>query len=399
MANIRIKLDLRKQKADGSYAVILTFFHRATLRIATGLSSTIEEWDEAAGVFRGNSPVIRSNNARLRSILTTAEVLLLNLSVSGELAKMTSREVQERVLRELNIRQVRGGGALLDDYLERAKTGKSERTQNLFYYTQKRVLELVGKKRVADIDARWCEEYRDKLEAKYAAHTVRSDLTRIGQALAMAVDEGHIPRNPMRVIKKPRVVVKKKALPVELIRQLRDLKTNYKASAFARDVFMLQLYLIGVNLVDLYAAEGLTNGRLEYIRHKTKKLYSIKVEPEAMALIEKLRGDNGVVEFNYSSYKAALGSVDGALSRLGIVNKLSTNWARHTWATLAAELEIPIETISHALGHQIGSPVTAIYVAYNQKKVDDANRRVIDYINADLRAKTGKNGQKRASKK
>lgn len=398
MANIRIKLDLRKQKADGTYPVVLTFYHRATLRIATGLSSTVEEWDEAAGVFRGNSPVIRSNNARLRSILTTAEVLLLNLSVSGELAKMTSREVQERVLRELNMRQVRGGGALLDDYLERAKTGKSERTQNLFYYTQKRVLELVGKKRVADIDARWCEEYRDKLEAKYAAHTVRSDLTRISQALAMAVEDGHIPRNPMRVIKKPRVLVKKKALPVELIRELRDIKTNYKASAFARDVFMLQLYLIGINLVDLYAAEGLTNGRLEYIRHKTKKLYSIKVEPEAMALIEKLRGKDSLVDFNYSSYKAALGSIDGALSRLGITKGLSTNWARHTWATIAAELEIPIEAISHALGHQIGSPVTAIYVAYNQKKVDDANRRVIDYINADLLG-TGKNGQKRAKGK
>ena len=399
MANIRIKLDLRKQKADGTYPVIISFFHRATLRIATGLSSTVDEWDEAAGVFRGNSPVIRSNNARLRSILTTAEVLLLNLSVSGELAKMTSREVQERVLRELNMRQVRGGGALLDDYLERAKVGKSERTQELFYYTQKRLLELVGKKRVADIDARWCEEYRDKLEVRYAAHTVRSDLTRISQALTMAVDDGHIPRNPMRVIKKPRAIVRKKALPVEFIRRLRDVRTNYKASAYARDIFMLQLYLIGINLVDLYEAKGLTNGRLEYIRHKTKKLYSIKVEPEAMALIEKLRGDDGVVEFNYSSYKAALGSIDGALSRLGITKGLSTNWARHTWATIAAELEIPIETISHALGHQIGSPVTAIYVAYNQKKVDDANRRVIDYINADLRAKTGKNGQKRASKK
>ena len=399
MANIRTKLDLRKQKADGSFPVVLTFYHRATVRLATGLSATVNEWDEAAGMFRGNSPAIRSNNARLRHILTTTEVLMLGLSVSGELEKMTSREVQERVMRELNMRQARGGGALLDDYLERAKAGKSERTQELFYYTQKRVQELAGKKRVADIDARWCEEYRDKLEAKYAAHTVRSDMTRISKALAMAVDEGHLPRNPMRVVKKPRATVRKKALPVEKIRRLRDMVTNYKASAYARDIFMLQLYLIGINLIDLYTAEGLTNDRLEYVRRKTKKPYSIKVEPEAMMLIEKLRGDSGLVAFNYSSYKATLGSIDGALSRLGVASGLSTNWARHTWATIAAELEIPIETISHALGHQIGSPVTAIYVAYNQKKVDDANRRVIDYINADLRAKTGKNGQKRAKGK
>lgn len=387
MANIRIKLDLRKQRGDGSYPIVITFYHRATIRLATGVAATPEEWDDAAGMLRGNTPVVRSNNARLRHYQSAAEVLLLNLSVNGELAKLTSREVQERVLRELNLKQSRGGGALLDDYLERAKAGKSEGTQELFHYTQKRLLELAGRKRVADIDAKWCEEYRDKLELKYAAHTVRSDLTRISQALAMAVEDGHIPRNPMRVIKKPRALVKKKALPVELIRQLRDMQTNYKTSAYARDIFLLQLYLIGINLKDLYTATSLTNGRLEYERHKTKKLYSVKVEPEAMSLIERLRGKDSLVDFSYSSYKTALGSIDSALSRLGIVDKLSTNWARHTWATIAAELEIPIETISHALGHQIGSPVTAIYVAYNQKKVDDANRRIIDYINADLKGK------------
>ena len=400
MANIRIKLDLRKQKVDGTYPVIITFVvNRVTLRIATGLSSAVDEWDEAAGMFRGNSPTIRSNNARLRHYLSTAEVLLLNLSVSGDLAKMTSREVQERVLRELNIRQVRGCGALLDDYLERTKAGLSERTQELIYYTQKRLLELVGRKRVADIDTRWCEMYRDKLIGEhYAAHTVRSDLARIGRAITLAVEDGHISRNPMRTVKKPRAQVRKKALSVEQIRQLRDLKTNYRASAQARDVFMLQLYLIGINLKDLYTATSLTDGRLDYVRHKTKKIYSIKIEPEAMKLIDKLRGESSLIGLSYKSYRSTLASVDHALSHLPVVKKLSTNWARHTWATLAAELEIPIETISHALGHQIGSPVTSIYVAYNQKKVDEANRRVIDYINADL-LKKGKKGRKKAKGK
>lgn len=388
MANIRIKLDLRKQKADGSYPIILTFFHRATLRITTGLSATVDEWDEAAGMYRGNSPTIRSNNARLRHYLSTTEVVLLNLSVAGELAMMTSREVQERVLRELNLRQSRGGGALLDDYLERSKAGKSERTQELIYYTQKRLLELVGQKRVADIDVKWCESYRDKLvERKYAANTVRSDLARISRAITLAVNDGHVPRNPMRVVKKPRSQVRKKALTIEKLRQLRDSNTNYKAAAFARDVFMLQLYLIGINLKDLYTAGQLNNGRIEYVRHKTKRLYSVKVEPEAMELIEKMRGKERLVDLHYGSYKTALSSITGALSRLGIADGLSTNWARHTWATLAAELGVPIETISHALGHQIGSPVTLIYIAYNQKKVDEANRRVIDYINADLKGK------------
>ena len=63
---------------------------------------------------------------------------------------------------------------------------------------------------------------------------------------------------------------------------------------------------------------------------------------------------------------------------------LTTYWARHTWATLAAELDIPKETIAAALGHEIGSPITSIYINFDQKKVDKANRMVIDYLKEGL---------------
>lgn len=59
---------------------------------------------------------------------------------------------------------------------------------------------------------------------------------------------------------------------------------------------------------------------------------------------------------------------------------LTTYWARHTWATIASELDIPIETIGLALGHKVGSSVTNIYIRYNPAKIDDANRKVIDYV-------------------
>ena len=122
------------------------------------------------------------------------------------------------------------------------------------------------------------------------------------------------------------------------------------------------------------------------MRHKTKIPYSVKIEPEALRLIEAMPGAGKLVDIPYKDAISAVSSVTGSLQRLGVHADLSTNWARHTWATIAAELEIPIETISHALGHQIGSPVTAIYVAFNQRKVDEANRKVIEYVNADLKS-------------
>ena len=67
-------------------------------------------------------------------------------------------------------------------------------------------------------------------------------------------------------------------------------------------------------------------------------------------------------------------------SKTGIIPNLTTYWARHTWATLAAELEIPKETIAATLGHR-GNDVTDIYINFSQKKIDDAIRRVISYVN------------------
>ena len=49
------------------------------------------------------------------------------------------------------------------------------------------------------------------------------------------------------------------------------------------------------------------------------------------------------------------------------------------WATIAAELDIPKDTIALALGHG-GSTVTDIYINYDLRKVDVANRQIIDLI-------------------
>ena len=62
-----------------------------------------------------------------------------------------------------------------------------------------------------------------------------------------------------------------------------------------------------------------------------------------------------------------------------IVPGLTTYWARHTWATIAASLDVPKETIAHALGHG-NDTVTDIYIDFDKRKVDEANRKVLDFV-------------------
>ncbi|MGM9794933.1 MAG: hypothetical protein ACI3ZZ_01755 [Candidatus Aphodosoma sp.] len=59
--------------------------------------------------------------------------------------------------------------------------------------------------------------------------------------------------------------------------------------------------------------------------------------------------------------------------------ELTTYWARHTWATIASSLDIPKDTIAAALGHGAYT-VTDIYIDFDRQKIDNANRKVLDWV-------------------
>jgi integrase len=148
------------------------------------------------------------------------------------------------------------------------------------------------------------------------------------------------------------------------------------------DVFKLMFYLIGINHADLLTlpADADEGGRIDYTRRKTHRLYSIKVEPEAKAIIDRYRGSKNLLNVadgctNYRSFALRLNK-----NLSDIMPGLTAYWARHSWATIAASLDIPEDTIALALGHSSAHTTTAIYIQRDLRKVDAANRRVIDFV-------------------
>ena len=244
----------------------------------------------------------------------------------------------------------------------------------------------------------WMRQYGLSMNAA-AIH-----LRNIRAVMNYAIGNGYTNNYPFRKFKIRHEPTMKRSLTVGQIRQLRDYPVEKWQEEY-RDMWLLMFYLIGINAADLFQAkpEQYRNGRLEYVRQKTHKAYSIKVEKEAAVLIEKYRGKDWLLSplDRYSSYKDYLNHMGDALKKIGTSEKvpdkvgkrrkiiyhpafegLSSYWARHSWATIASELDISIDTISQALGHSYGLSVTDIYIRHNAKKVDDANRRVIDHINS-----------------
>lgn len=212
-----------------------------------------------------------------------------------------------------------------------------------------------------------------------------------------AIDYDVTTAYPFRRFKIRPEETRKRSLTVDELRRLFDYPVEEYAEIY-RDMFKLIFLLIGINTVDLHGLKAVTkDGRIEYKRAKTGKLYSINVEPEAMEIIEKYRGNTGLLSIadRWSDSRNFRHQCNKALQRIGQVERtgrggkkiidaefegLTTYWARHSWATIAYELGISKDIIAQALGHSDGHDTTNIYIREDMRKVDEANRRVLDWV-------------------
>lgn len=328
---------------------------------------------------------------RLDELLSAAEnVLIAN-------AALTARQVKPLVQKALNPAK-KTEGQNLTEYICRFAETKTGRTVNLYKQTSKRVSEFDKSATLESVDAKWLRDFEKKCSKTMKVNTIGIHLRNIRAVFNWAIDEEKTSNYPFARFKIRQEATPKRSLSVENIRTLRDFPCAPYQRQY-RDIFMLMFYLIGINAKDLLnlTEKNLVNGRIEYVRAKTKKRYSVKVEPEAMQIIERYRGKKHLLsildrcgnELNW------LHRMNDALKDIGKTCKpgmkkegkalfpnLSSYWSRHTWGTIAAELDIPIDVIAHALGHNIPElNVTSIYIRFNEKKVDEANRKVIDFVN------------------
>jgi integrase len=224
-----------------------------------------------------------------------------------------------------------------------------------------------------------------------------------------------IPLSPFSKVKLPSLPEKReRAISIEQVRKIFALQDTRAPNAgnnrynFARDMFMLSFMLVGMNEADMYNCTEYENGRITYRRtkvmnrRKDRGKISIKVEPEAMTIVEKYRDPDGKRVFGfykmYSSIETFTAAINGAcrkgakgiICRTGLkkigetagIEDLEFYAARHSWASIAQnDLDIDKYTVHTALNHVIEEmKVTDIYLKKDWTQIDRANRKVIDYV-------------------
>lgn len=210
--------------------------------------------------------------------------------------------------------------------------------------------------------------------------------------------ETRIPRDPFSRMEHVRQnVTAPRAITAEQLRAIAALPDKGGRWDLARDVFMLSFYLLGMNSVDMMNCPPMRGGRLTYERTKTRTRradraeISVLIPKEAMPLIEKYRSSIPGRMFNFAerfaNRTAFSASLNKGLKEIGKavgVESLQFYAARHTWATIAVnEVGIDKYTVHQALNHVDGkTAITDIYIKKSWKPLDDANRKVIDFINS-----------------
>ena len=183
----------------------------------------------------------------------------------------------------------------------------------------------------------------------------------------------------------------KRALGMKSIRAIQRLQLPPSPQAFARDMFLFSFYTRGMSFVDIayLKKRDVSGGFLTYQRKKTGQSLTIRWEPAMQKIVDRYPSANDFLfpiikdsgQKARSQYRNMLYQVNTQLAeigrKVGAEVKLTMYVARHSWASIALQMNIPMDVISRGMGHE-SEKTTRIYLkSLNNSQLDTANSQII----------------------
>lgn len=168
--------------------------------------------------------------------------------------------------------------------------------------------------------------------------------------------------------------------------------------AFSRDLFIFSYCTRGMAFVDIAYLKkvDISGGMLSYVRHKTGQRLTIRIEPCIEEIIKRYEPSvrnspylfpiitSDDPEEAFRQYQTALGYHNRKLKKLGKLTgenlRLSSYTARHSWATVARNHNVPLSVISAGMGHT-SEKTTLIYLdSIENSLIDKANEGILEAL-------------------
>ena len=400
--SITVSLDTRQSKKDGTYPLIFRLTHfRKTLPIPIGVSLHKDDWDEDNRVVK-KSYVGTNTVTRLNNIITKKKAAfldtLLKLDEAGKLNQLSIHEVREKIAPSQASSSFFEFSKL---QIEQLKAEKRIGTSNAYRDASRAVRRFYKGKDLLfrDITPRFLEQFADSHKANgngvngLAAY-MRSIRAIYNKAIKAGIaDKEAYPFNDYKIVTAPTM---KRALDSDLLKKIIQLELEPKSSLFkARNYFLASYMMYGMSFCDMayLRKEDISDGRIDYRRSKTKKVYNIKVTDSLRQILDYFAQFTIGTPYVFPIIKRetpldqskdiqwARKRYNRKLKLLAAECKIEKNLtsyvSRHSFATHASYADIPVTAISTMLGHS-SIKTTQIYLqSLPLRTIDEYNAQLI----------------------
>ena len=153
--------------------------------------------------------------------------------------------------------------------------------------------------------------------------------------------------------------------------------------SFARDIFVFAAFT-GLAFVDIneLRSENIVeiNGSKWIVsrRHKTQVPFQVKLLDIPLQILQKYRNGGDRI-FGKMEYRTMAKRIGRVMQEVGIRKRITLHCARHSFAVLALDNGMPIESLSRMLGHT-NITTTQIYAKITLQKLDQDMTRLAERL-------------------
>ncbi len=388
--SLLIVLYKNKPLKTGKFSVRLRLYFGKEHFISLGESAESREWNAKAGRFSGRADHYEEKNAHLRKLEQKARTILaemetfsfqeFKLKFNGEYTGTTVRSFIDSYIQELEDKGKIGNSKKYRQlYNMLYKFNKSPFTfRDVTYNFLNKFEVFLGKRRIKNSSMHF---YMRHLRATVNEAIRRGLLEKEKYPFATQFNKDGYSFAHLKGDYNPKPL----SLPDLDVLKKFDV-SEYPHLEHTYSIFMFLIRARGLNFVDLceLKRDSLHDGRMQYVRQKTGKLYSIKITPEMTEIIEQYIGEEYLfpvmdtapedLSARYHYVRKALKVFNSQLKEIGelcnLKRKPTSYTARYTYTNVLVKNKVSVPLISQALGHA-SIEVTQHYIEkYADSEVD-----------------------------
>ena len=249
----------------------------------------------------------------------------------------------------------------------------------------------------SEITSELMDSFQNWLKKQHLSmNTISFHMRKLRAVYNKAVEHGlTIDVHPFRHVYTGIAKTTKRAITIHDLKRIKELQLDDPMLEYARDMFLFSFYTRGMAFVDMaYLRKSDVSGNvLTYRRKKTGQLLTIRWERSMQEITQRYPSKSGYYLLpiihtqngkERNQYRHVQTLINESLKTVGemanINHKLTMYVARHSWASIARQMGVPLNVISHGMGHS-NEKTTEIYLkSVDMTIVDEANRNIMQQL-------------------